>query len=118
MTSKTETNDSQTARLPSPIKAVCESWPESISQHSHCTLFYEVRWELPRYVKEHLTAGQSIRDIMTITGTLQDAQATTCQEYMSKTWPDVHEILLEGIEKLVSEDSNACELCDVLRRHP
>ena len=54
---------------------------------------------------------------MTTTGTLQDAQATTCQEYMSKTWPDVHEILLEGIEKMDTGDSTVCKLRDVLQRY-
>jgi len=70
-----------------------------------CTVAYEVDWDPFAFL-----AGQEYDDTdhdniiataITLTGTEQDAQAATCQEYLAQIWPSSGLLLLQLLQRLV-----------------
>jgi hypothetical protein len=69
---------------------------------------YDCHWTLPAVLRDQFDLGQKLSDIVTLTGTGRDAQAATCSEYISQSWPHAGSLLLEAIERsLLSGRKNA-----------
>ena len=70
--------------LPSPRKVSRKTSAEAVR------MTYKVQWDPLAFVKEQGYAGEVGRAIeiaITLTGSLKDAQALTCEQYLYQTWP-------------------------------
>ncbi|KAH0537627.1 hypothetical protein FGG08_005578 [Glutinoglossum americanum] len=68
---------------------------------SNCALF-QVFWELESFVQEELSPEQRISQVITLTGSEKDAQATTCKDYICTNWPRTGPVLLDAIESALT----------------
>ena len=58
---------------------------------------YRCSWELLRVLQDEYEPNQPLSGIVTLTGTLECAQAATCGEYIPQTWPNAGSFLLQAI---------------------
>ncbi|KAH0537053.1 hypothetical protein FGG08_006123 [Glutinoglossum americanum] len=63
------------------------------------TITIEAFCELESFVRHRLSPGQRLGSVLTLTGSTVDAQATTCEEYISSTWPGVGADFLSAMER-------------------
>lgn len=56
---------------------------------------YDCNWMLPIVLNEQFDSNQRLSDVVTLTGTAQNAQAASCSEYVSQFWPKAGSFLLE-----------------------
>lgn len=65
-----------------------------------------VHWDLRDFVSQELDTTDQISDMITLTGTLSQAQALTCEAYMRQTWPQSGSQMLEAVKHvLINEKS-------------
>lgn len=58
---------------------------------------YRCSWELLLVFQNEYEPNQPLSEIVTLTGTLECAQAATCDEYIPQTWPNAGSFLLQAI---------------------
>lgn len=94
---------------PDPVcKAILQVWPPSAARISNHSISYQVKWEVAKLRSQWLAKGQRLADVMTITSQLEQdddgdqphTQATSCLDYLSKNWPDLGRLILDGLETL------------------
>ena len=66
------------------------------------TKFY-LTWELLAFVRDHLGEGEKLSQVITLTGTPINAQASTCEQYIREFWPKLGLWLLSFIEIVCDE---------------
>jgi serine/threonine protein kinase len=59
---------------------------------------YVVTWELPWFLKTFFANDVRLGDVMTLTGGETEAYAVTCRIYLTKTWPEIADVLLQALE--------------------
>ena len=67
---------------------------------SHCTITYELTWELPSYLRRFFPAKQRVGSILTLTGGTVDAFGSSCKDYLENTFPPIGLSVLECLEKM------------------
>jgi hypothetical protein len=80
-------------------RAVFEAWSPEQSRSLPDELIHHVEWELVRFLDTSYQKGQALGRILTLSGQDEDAQASTCEEYLKENWPEAGPLLLEAIEK-------------------
>ena len=61
--------------------------PGKLSQRT-CYALFKVEWPLGAFLRsQNMDADTPIGRVVTITGSALDCRATTCEEYLSTTWP-------------------------------
>ena len=59
-----------------------------LQENKKCHAFYKVEWPLGAFIRsQNMDADTPIGRVVTITGSAVDCRATTCEEYLSTTWP-------------------------------
>lgn len=58
-----------------------------------------MEWEVPAFLESQFPKGQRLREIMTFTGGAINAQASSCRDYISTTWPEIGSFLLDALEE-------------------
>ncbi|KAK8011572.1 hypothetical protein PG990_010537 [Apiospora arundinis] len=87
-----------------------------ISRHASFqarTVEYNAEWQLFHFLREQdyeAPAHEAILGVVTLTGTHNNAQAATCLEYMSQTWPLTGPQTLQLIQKLLEGPENTARL--------
>jgi hypothetical protein len=80
-------------------RAVFEAWPPDQSRSLPDELIHHVEWELVRFLDTNYEQGQALGRILTLSGQDDDAQASTCKEYLTENWPEAGPLLLAAIEE-------------------
>ena len=63
---------------------------------------YRCFWELPDTIYTQPESGQRLSQVITLTGTTENAQAATCEDFISQTWPKSGSFLLKAIEEFLT----------------
>jgi hypothetical protein len=58
-------------------------------------------WEILRVLRDQFSSDTLLSSVLTITGNETNAQAATCEEFISQAWQDDGRLLLEGVESAV-----------------
>lgn len=61
-------------------------------------IVYHCFWELPNTMRTQFESGQRLSQVMTLTGSTDNAQAATCEDFISQFWPTSGSLLLKAIE--------------------
>jgi hypothetical protein len=69
----------------------------AISEDQRFVVLCQVDWELAQYCKDELYDNMSLHRVLTITGSLESAQAAACEDYVRQTWGERGLKLLDGI---------------------
>ena len=78
---------------------------QSLATNQKLRSFITCRWTLTAFMRDNFERGQSLSDVVTLTGTALEAQAATCSDYISQFWPDGGSLLLQAVDKyLMSAD--------------
>ncbi|TGO07895.1 hypothetical protein BTUL_0239g00050 [Botrytis tulipae] len=89
----------RTFSIPDQIeKALFEVWPINISRKSSYSISYRVRWEAPKYIREHFVEGQLLGDVLTLTGNTSGTIALNCRDYLRSAWQDIGLYISEAVE--------------------
>lgn len=59
---------------------------------------FDLSWELLAFVRDHLGEGEKLSQVITLTGSQVNAQASTCQQFIREFWPNLGPRLLSFIE--------------------
>jgi hypothetical protein len=87
---------------PDPVqRALLRIWPLNHSRTSAFEISYEVEWEVEQFLGTCFVEGQPLGAILTLTGDAINAQAQSCREYMTRTWPKLGGLILDGLENLL-----------------
>ena len=65
-------------------------------------IVYHCFWELPDTIHTQLEPGQRLSQLITLTGSTENAQAATCEDFISQTWPKSGSLLLKAIEEFLT----------------
>lgn len=68
------------------------------SDFGHSRVRIVLQWELPFCLSNYYPTGTKIGDVMTITGTSQEAYADSCRKYVERLLPEHSELLLKLLE--------------------
>ena len=71
-------------------------------RHTTHTTF-DLTWELLAFVRDHLGDGEKLSQVITLTGTQVNAQASTCEQYIREFWPNLGPWLLSFIENIYDQ---------------
>ncbi|KAK6526081.1 hypothetical protein TWF281_011119 [Arthrobotrys megalospora] len=55
--------------------------------------------------------GEAIESAITLTGTLMDAQALTCTQYLSQTWPQTGKHIVQLLKDVLREEPGSRHMC-------
>lgn len=92
--------------LPSPRKVSRRISPSS------CHAIFQLDWDIidffntQGYLKEPYEVFEGV---ITITGSLQDAQAATCAQYIKQTWPFIGEIVILLVKDALKGANHVCQ---------
>lgn len=93
---------------PDPIrKALFALWPTSHPRKIALEIQYHVSWLLPTFMKSEFPAAQRLKNVLTLSGQMTDAQAQSCGEYVAAIWPEFGDLLLQAIQDLIQGVSNS-----------
>jgi hypothetical protein len=76
----------------------------AISKNSVFIIHCQVDWELVQYCKEELLGDNKLHHVFTITGSLERAQAASCEDYVRQTWGYKGLQLLDAIVAGLAKD--------------
>lgn len=102
-----ESNQSKHEQLHEKPLTVRETLMKAISNNTTFTknsesnfvyVAYRCSWEVLHVLQDGYEPNQPLSGIVTLTGTLETAQAATCDEYITQTWPKAGPILLQAID--------------------
>ncbi|GAP91233.1 putative Pfs domain protein [Rosellinia necatrix] len=57
--------------------------------------------------------AEAIEGVISVTGTLQDAQAATCLEYMKQTWPMTGKLTLQLVKQVLDGETGIRQQCSL-----
>jgi hypothetical protein len=64
-----------------------------------------VQWEFHQFQEQELDHDDDISSVLTISGRVNNAEASSCGDYMRQTWPDTGDKLLEAFLELSKHNS-------------
>jgi hypothetical protein len=96
--------------------------PQRISRKTSlqgCTVVYAVDWSPTVFLNEQNydqseSDESAIANAVTLTGLCDDAQALSCREYLSQTWPQTGKCTLRLIQSLLASEQSANRVCKFL----
>lgn len=62
-----------------------------------CHAEFELLWDVDGFVSEELEHPRDLAAVLTLSGTIKDAYATTCDEYIRMFWPDISHFVLKQL---------------------
>ncbi|KAF4626150.1 hypothetical protein G7Y89_g12011 [Cudoniella acicularis] len=93
---------------PDPAQfALSKTWPFKKPKTSSCPFHYEVNWDTRKYLSLSFPASQKLGTVLTLTGNVIDAQAASCQDYISATWKGIGPPFLQCLEILLQNLNNS-----------
>lgn len=66
-----------------------------------CTIAYDLRWELPAYLKKFFSSDQRLGGILTLTGGAINAFGSSCEDYLKNMYPAIGISVLKCLEKML-----------------
>jgi hypothetical protein len=85
---------------PDPVeRAVFESWPVIKSTSESVAIDYHIQWELLQFLDSEHANLQDLGKLLTVTGGSENAQALSCEDYITATWPSMGQFLLSTVQK-------------------
>lgn len=81
-------------------RSLFQIWPVTSPRSLPLEIKYQVEWEVQKFIQGYFPEGQKLGEVLTLTGEPFDAQALSCRDYITATWPGVGSLLLEGLEML------------------
>lgn len=86
------------SELPSEIyvRNALEPWFPSKFHQRH-RLKINIYWEVLDYLQKELDEGQSLKDLLTLSGGKENAFAATCNDYLEWLYPKSSQVLLEAL---------------------
>lgn len=88
-------------------EAILGIWPVCHPRSSAYAVEFEIQWEILEYLKTYFSLTQQLGDVLTITGDCGttgesfNAQAISCRDYLSATWPAIASSLVEGLGSIL-----------------
>ncbi|KAL9118071.1 MAG: hypothetical protein Q9187_005387 [Circinaria calcarea] len=64
-----------------------------------CSATFHVQWELIQYVKSELEEGDTFVNVLTVSGGIINAEASSCLDYCRRNWPATGEFMVMALEK-------------------
>lgn len=90
-------------------RAVFEAWPIKKSNSDSIELEYHIYWDLHEFLDTMVSVDQKLGSMLTLTGGSQNAQASSCKDYLQQIWKDDGLLLLNIVEKyLAGENGKSC----------
>jgi hypothetical protein len=71
---------------------------------------FRVSWGLLDFIDKELQEGQSLASVLTISGSPQNAYATSCENYLKTFWPGVGQNILVVIDDAWSTKGRLCDV--------
>ncbi|KAH0556063.1 hypothetical protein GP486_005995, partial [Trichoglossum hirsutum] len=90
-----------TREATSPMEYVHEVIRSGLSGFSRTTLTLYIEWNVEDYAENQLDEIQQLPTVLTVSGNAIDAEAATCYEYCTRTWPKDGPSILKALEKAV-----------------
>ena len=67
-------------------------------QEKYYRINFDLTWELLAFVRDHLGESEKLSQVITLTGTQVNAQASTCEQYIREFWPNTGPQVLSSID--------------------
>lgn len=81
------------------------------------SIVVRVHWELRKFLIQEPEVANDISDMITLTGTLTQAQALTCGAYMRQTWPQSGLQTLEAVKHVLNNEKSCKSLSSRIIQH-
>jgi Ankyrin repeats (3 copies)/Ankyrin repeats (many copies) len=85
-----------------PLEYVQEVLQSTLPSSELCLAIFNIEWDVIRYVKEELDDGQQLSTVLTVSGGVEDADASACVEYCRRTWPTTGEFVVQVLERALA----------------
>jgi hypothetical protein len=83
---------------PDILKAIRKEMVSVLESSGRQTVDFHVQWNLEEYYDKELSGNPVLTTLLTVTGTAKAAYATTCEEYVSRYWPESGLGLLKSLQ--------------------
>lgn len=80
------------------MMSLFEIWPFSHDRSAPLQIDYEMEWDVPTLLS-YLPPGTTLGNVMTLSGSSTEAQAQSCEEYLTQKWPCIGALLLSVLEE-------------------
>lgn len=78
-------------------RALSDIWPVMHSKSAAAEIHYDVYWELPKILHSDRVKPEDFGRLLTLTGEFDSVQASSCEDYITVTWPGIGSFLLGAI---------------------
>jgi hypothetical protein len=68
-------------------------------------IFYDITWELPLFIAYNFKPQEQLGSVLVLSGGAIDAYATNCEEYLTRWWGRLGQLLLRSVQALL-DNSN------------
>ena len=85
------------------LAALAHRSSHGVGGEQHYRTTFDLTWELLAFVRDYLGEGEKLSQVVTLTGTQVNAQASTCEQYIREFWPDLGPPLLSVIEDICDQ---------------
>ena len=90
---------------PNMLQAISEEVKLGTQSNTLQEVVFRINWELRQYCLEELEKDIDFALLLTISGTVKGAYATTCGEYMERNWPKSGLETLRILQAAISEET-------------
>jgi hypothetical protein len=102
-----ESSSCPTSENPDQITlALAELWPVTLPKSERHAIPYEIEWEVQKFLGAYFKEGQQLGNVFTLTDDGRETQASSFHDFLSATWSDTGELLLEGLQKLLAKTAS------------
>lgn len=95
------------------LRAVFDCWPVTLPWSEEVTIEYSGIGSLIHYLKSRPRDQRQLEKILTFTGADDAVEATSCEEYLVRQWPQVGQCLVDCLNQLEISDGRS-----MLTLHP
>ena len=86
------------------LDSISDGIQKSLSTWQTSTVSFEVHWELEEYIDKELYGSRDLDLALTVSGSAENAYATTCGAYLRWLWPDSKFDILKILEKVFTPE--------------
>ncbi|PIA97553.1 hypothetical protein CB0940_05841 [Cercospora beticola] len=70
---------------------------------------FSLNWCPLAFMTSQYPAGTRLSQVICVNGNVTRAQATTCEQYVTQTWPDVGPAVLEHLDKYIESETSSLD---------
>lgn len=90
-------------------KEICKELEKGIEPSGNQIVIVQIHWDLPNFRRTEIEEHAVFGSLLTISGTTSNAYATSCEEYLTRYWPESGRKTLNALQAAIARETKGSE---------